>query len=268
MISISFQIDNKLHTSPKSWQDVKFGYYLDYFEKVGRKEPKELIDFIQGYHKALSELDEGLSDRDREAQGLRLFSSEWAAMSWQDRWSCYCFFALDVGYWCKADPKIIIKGLSTDDLTATYWGLQVQMNPDNATIDKDYTGFELKGVEYLLPKTHMIGSTVGEFADAAYFQEQMSNVKGGNWGAMLDVMTVICRPKNETYNDNEAFRNKRKALFKQLPMSDVINVAFFLLRLNETLNSNLMIYMAAEELQQQQRKSSANATGGHQLFTK
>lgn len=261
MISIKFTIDDKLHASPESWRSVKFGKYLDYSEKVGKHEPYELTSFIKDYHELVKDLEKTLTQEEREAEGLRLFHKLWSGMEWRDIAICHHFFALDVAFWCDVDQETIMQ-LDCKDLESAYWALQVQMNPDNATIDKDYTGFALNSVEYVLPKKHMVGSTVDEFADAAYFQEEMQNVKGGNWAAMLNVMTVICRPKSEKYNDNEAFREKRKELFKELPMSDVINVAFFLLRLNDTLSNNLVIYTAAQEVQQQRQRLLASGTDG------
>ena len=154
--------------------------------------------------------------------------------------------------------------LSPEDLEAAFWALQVQLNPNNAKIDKDYTGFEIKGIEYLVPKEHMQGSTVEEFADSAYFQEQAQRVKGGDWLAVLDVMTVLCRPKGEKYNDNEAFREARKELFKELPMSDVINVAFFLQRLNSSLSQTLAIYTVREEIKAQRQSILMSGTDGLQ----
>ena len=268
MINIKFQIDDNLHTSPTSWGAVPFSRYLQYFEDVAPHEPQQLKDFIQGHHEAIAELDEGLTQERREAEALRLFNYSWQQIVWTGRLECLSFMALEVGFWCNALPSIIKRDLSIEDLESAYWALQVQMNPDNAKVSEEYTGFEIKGVEYLLPKKHMIGSTVEEYADASYFQESMDSYKGGNWGAMLDVMTVLCRPKGETYNDNEAFRNKRKELFKDLPMSDVINVAFFLLRLSETLRTSLAIYTAQQEVQALQPKSLMPATGGQMSFTK
>lgn len=264
MINIKFKIDDTLHTSPTSWGAVPFSRFLQYFEDVAPNEPQQLIDFMQEYYKQIGELEE----EQREEKALRVFTELWDSVEWRKKVVIYGFMALEVGFWCNADPKLILNDLDPKELESAFWALQVQMNPDNATVDENYTGFEVKGVEYLLPKKHMVGSTVDEYADASYFQEKMNEYTGGNWGAMLDVMTVICRPKGETYNDDETFRNKRKELFKDLPMSDVINVAFFLHRLNETLSNNLVIYTMQQELQASKRKSLTSVTGGQMSSTK
>lgn len=262
MISVKLTIDDVVYSSPSSWKDVTFEKLMQNLDEITSKEPPQLIDFINKHNEALSNLSDDLTDKEREEEATKLFVDAWETMPWRLKIGCYWFFALEVGFWCGVDPKLIQKELPKEHLEAAYWALQVQMNPNNSDIDENYTGFEANGIEYLLPKKHMEGATVEEFADAAYFQEAMQGVKGGNWRSMLDVMTVICRPKGETYNDNEAHRNKRKEIFKKLPMYDVINVAFFLLRLNKTLNDNLAIYTAMAEVQVQRQKLLASGTDG------
>lgn len=264
MISIKITIDGTVHSSPNSWQDVSTKRFLRYFKEVGNKEPQQLKDFVEAHMVAISELDEELTQTEREEQAIKLFADRWEDMEWRKKSACYSFFALDVGYWCGVDAKLIQSSVHRDSIFNAYWALQSQMNPNNASIDKDYTGFEIKGIEYLVPKEHMQDSTVEEFADSAYFQEQAQRVKGGDWLAVLDVMTVLCRPKGEKYNDNEAFREARKELFKELSMSHVINVAFFLQRLNSSLSQTLAIYTVSEEVKAQKQSILMSGTDGRQ----
>jgi hypothetical protein len=264
MIDIYFHIDDVKHTAPKSWQDVTFDRFLAYFDKVAAHEPQILKDFIVAHGKVIGELSEALTDEQLNREAERLFMERWNRLWDKEQIECYNYFALDVAYWCGVTPEQIKEGLDKDTLFAAYWALQVQMNPDNAEVNEDYAGFELKGVEYLVPTKHMVGSTVEEFSDAAQFQEDMSHLKAGNWRSMLDVMTVLCRPKGELYNDDKLFRATRKNLFKALPMTDVVNVAFFLLKLNEQLKVNLVIYTAQQELARMQHRNLATATDGLQ----
>jgi hypothetical protein len=264
MIGIYFYIGDKKHTAPKSWQDVTFNKFLSYLDKVADKEPQVLQDFQNAHNRAVEKASDKLEGQELQDKAVRLFADRWEAMNWKDKKTCYDFFAIDVSFWCGVSAEQITTALDKDTLFNAFWALQVQMNPDNSEIDENYTGFAIKGAEYLLPKKHMEGSTVEEFADAAQFQENMTHLKGGNWRAMLDVMTVLCRPKGELYNDDEMFRQTRKNLFKTLPMTDVINVAFFLLRLNDTLKSNLAIYTAQQEIQRIKHSNLANGTDGLQ----
>ncbi|OED34699.1 hypothetical protein AB832_06920 [Flavobacteriaceae bacterium (ex Bugula neritina AB1)] len=262
MISIHFYIDDQKHEAPKSWSDVTFDKFLRYFDKVAAHEPEVLKKFIEKHYEAISGLEEGLNQEEKEAQAQALFMERWNALSWKEQKECYDFFALDVSYWCNVSAKDLQTSLDKDVLFAAFWALQVQMNPDNAKVNEDYTGFAIDGVEYLLPAKHMEGSTVEEFSSAAQFQENMNHLKGGHWRSMLDVMTVLCRPKGELYNYDKMFVATRKNLFRRLPMTDVINVAFFLLRLNDTLKNTLLIYTAQQELERTNKKSLAIATDG------
>ena len=264
MIDIYFLIDDVKHEAPKSWQDVTFDYFLKYFDEIAPHEPDVLKEFIKAHGESIFALSEKLTQEQKEQEAQRLFLERWNDLSSQQQIECYNFFALDVAFWCGVSAAQIKEGLDKDTLFAAYWALQYQMNPDNAEVNEEYTGFELKGVEYLVPSKHMIGSTVEEFSSAAQYQEDMNHLKAGNWRSMLDVMTVLCRPKGELYNSDKLFTATRKNLFRTLPMTDVINVAFFLLKLNEQLKITLAIYTTQQELSRMQPKSSVIATDGQQ----
>lgn len=260
---ISIIIDNETKQSPASWDKITFERFLSYFDKVASKEPKELTAFVSEHFEAIAEIDEKLSQRQKETVANRLFTERWLRIWDKDKAPIYKYFALEVGFWCGVDDKLILEQVPLETLEAAFWSIQYEMNPDNATINKDYTGFEIGGIEYLCPPKHMAGSTAIEFIAAAQYQHFNAKVQGGQWKAMLDVLVVLCRPKGESYDgNNTALTNRRKELFKQLPMTDVINVAFFLHRLNDSLKTNLAIYTAKEELARLQAKSLARTTDG------
>ena len=260
---ISIRIDNEIKQSPASWDKISFERFLSYFDKVASQEPKELTTFVSEHFEAISEIDETLSQRQKETVANKLFTERWGRIWDKDKAPIYKYFALEVGFWCGVDDKLILEQVPLETLEAAFWSIQYEMNPDNATIDKDYTGFELGGVEYLCPPKHMVGSTAIEFIAAAQYQHFNTKVQGGQWKAMIDVLVVLCRPKGESYDgDNAMLIKQRKELFKQLPMTDVINVAFFLHRLNDSLKANLAIYTAQEELALSQAKLLAKTTDG------
>jgi len=84
----------------------------------------------------------------------------------------------------------------------------------------------------------------------------------GQWLAMLDVMVVLCRPSGEVYEYNENKHNQRKNWFRALKMDIVANVSFFLLKLNSTLQNNLLIYGFQVALQQKEAKKSLEIMDG------
>jgi len=66
------------------------------------------------------------------------------------------------------------------------------------------------------------------------------------------VMVVLCRPSGEVYEYNENKHNQRKNWFRALKMDIVANVSFFLLKLNSTLQNNLLIYGFQAELERRE----------------
>ena len=191
-----------------------------------------------------------------------MFKARWAEMPLFEKSLCHVFFSVDVGYWCDIEPELIQEAMNLDQLEGTFWMLQYEMNPANAEVNEDFTGFEVKGIEYLLPKQHMTSSTVLEFAESAQFQTAMKGVEGGEYKAMADVMCVLCRPKGEKYSYSKIRHNNRKKIFLGTTMDNVINTAFFLLRLNETLRDNLLIYTLVGEKENLEAKILKTDTDG------
>jgi len=106
--------------------------------------------------------------------------------------------------------------------------------------------YEFQGTRYVLPEKFMKNSTVIEFAESAQYQAHMNEVKNGDWKSLLDVCAVLLRPEGAKY-DEEGY-STRKELFKQLPMSTALDVAFFLIRSKGLLDSSFLIYIQARTL--------------------
>jgi hypothetical protein len=120
----------------------------------------------------------------------------------------------------------------------------------------------MEGVLYIPPSKHMQKSTVVEFAESAQFQANMADLEDGLWRSMEDVMVVLCRPEGEAYEYSEVRHNRRKRLFRKTTMDNVINTAFFLLRLNKKLNIDLLIYTMEVELETKRAETLARSTDG------
>ena len=186
-----------------------------------------------------------------------LFEAENLAEAWnnyndKDKLICYKFFALSVGFWCGLPAEEIKESMNIEQLESAFFTIEIDLA--NMKNDDTFTGFEIKGKRYILPAENMEGSTVSEFAEASQFQENLSEVEGGEWLSMLDVMVVLCRPEGEKYSYDKNRHELRKKLFKGLSMDKVINSAFFLLRLNVELQNNLLIYSMLQEIAQKQEK--------------
>ncbi|MHC4316404.1 MAG: hypothetical protein ACYSW3_28510 [Planctomycetota bacterium] len=237
---VKFTLDNVEYQTPSSWHEVEFGKFLDYLSEVTPLTPEALIEVMNSED----------------------LSTTWSALTKKNRKKCYDFFALSVGFWCDIDAKKIKSSMNLVQLENAFWTIQIDLSLDNLTFDEEFTGFEIGKKEYLLPKKHMEGSTVVEFAEAAQFQEKQEDLENGQWLAMLDVMVVLCRPKGEVYEYIEQRHNVRKKQFRKLKMDIVANVSFFLLKLNSILKTNLLIYGLGQELSaKEQRKYQKTMDG-------
>lgn len=101
--------------------------------------------------------------------------------------------------------------------------------------DYEFTGrktFTHEGTEYHLPASKQIGNdirpmanetaiTFTEMADLEIFSEQL---QGGKFEAMANIISILCRPEKEKYNENVSLQ--RVESFKALPMDIVWDVFF------------------------------------------
>lgn len=275
---VSFEINDKQYRTPEGWESVTFDKFLRNLEEVAPLKPIELTNFVDAHLKYLREAKEELLAKNKvsevsalsmrakqelEQLGSTNFSKTWGEMPLKEKSKCYDFFCIEIGFWCDIDSKVVKESfVNLEHLEATYWALFYEMNPDNAKIDEDFAGFDINGTLYIPPIKHMTESTVVEFMESAQFQENMKDIEGGNWLSMLDVMVVLCRPKGEPYEYVESKHEARKRLFRGVTMDNVINTAFFLLRLSGTLNLNLLIYTMEAELIQKELKVLESDTDG------
>jgi len=235
---ISFELNGKKYSSPKDWQNITFEKFLKYLSDIAPKTPEKLKELF-------------------EAENL---AETWSGYTDKDKLICYDFFALSVGFWCGLPAEEIKESMNIEQLESAFFTIEIDLA--NMQNDESFSGFEIKGKRYVLPAENMEGSTVSEFAEASQFQENFAEVEGGEWLSMLDVMVVLCRPEGEKYSYDKNTHNLRKKLFKGLSMDKVINTAFFLLRLNEELKHNLLIYSMLQEIAQRQEKQLKKLTVG------
>jgi len=256
-----FQIEDKQYQTP-SWSDILFSRFFEYLDNIDPKRPEPLDKFIKEHYEELSTLDDKLTPEEKEDLAVLMFKARWLAIPSSDKFKCYEYFCIDVGFWCGIEPDVIQEAMNLEQLEKVFWLLQYEMNPANAEVNEDFTGFEVGGVEYLLPKKHMTESTVLEFSESAQFQTRMKDVENGDYKAMADVMCVLCRPKGEKYSYSEIKHKRRRKLFLGTTMDNVINTSFFLLKLSETLPNNLLIYTLEGEKSKMEAKILRNGTAG------
>ena len=251
---VKFEIDGQQYSTKAGWHDVPFQMFMNYLSEVAPEEPEVLKDFVSSHLDFLQELDPELSEESKQIFAVENWEASWKKLGKKKQLKCYNFFSLDIGFWVGLDSEEIKQYLNKDQLAQAFWANQIVLNIGEAKPDPNFTGFKIGKKEYLLPQKHMEGSTVAEFADAAHFEEQVGELLQDRWEAILDLMVVICRPKGEKYDFNEITHKQRKNFFRKLNMDVLINIAFFLLRLNDTLKDNLLIYSLQQQLQLEEAK--------------
>jgi hypothetical protein len=218
---IKFDIKGIEYKTPENIKNISIGRFLRFINKVLCNCPPVLDTVYKIDPK---------KDTDQMLEN-------WNALNDLDRAECYKYFSLVVSFWTGAKLNDVKEYLSIDELTAAFWTVEILLG--NMTPDENFVGFDIDGIGYLLPSKHMEKNTVIEFAESAQFQDKVNDLKGGNYVAILDVMSVLCRPAGEVYNEEN--NEKRKKIFSKLSLDVAINVGFFLKRLNVGLIQTLAI---------------------------
>lgn len=220
-----FDLGGRSYNIPSKITAVKIGHYIKYLNTVFQSCPDELNE--------VCDLQEG-----------QTLKGNFEALPAAAQKKCYEYFIKVVSFWTKA-PESELKNLDLETLEFAFWGIEYLFGSFKPTAD--FTGFEVGGVEYLLPAEHMKKSTLIEFAEAAQYEENVKDLKAGNHIAILDNMAILCRPKGEQYDDTK--NAERKKIFYNLGLDVGLNVCFFLSKLNISLNHNLLIYSLLQEQQ-------------------
>jgi hypothetical protein len=213
-----FELYGNIYNIPQDITKVKIGRYIKYLNKIFQHCPDEL--------NAVCDLQEG--------ETLR---GKFDALPAQAQKKCYDYFVKVVSFWSGA-PEQKLKNLDLKTLELAFWGIEYLFGSYKP--NEEFAGFEVDGVEYLLPEKHMVQSTLIEFAEAAQYEENVKDLKAGNHIAILDNMAILCRPKGEQYDDKN--NEKRKKIFFNVGLDVGLNVCFFLTKLNVSLNQTLLIY--------------------------
>lgn len=122
-----------------------------------------------------------------------------------------------------------------------FWQIQ---NAYVSFTDQKQTVFEINGQNWTLPANDMAGSTFGEFAEAAQYEEYAADVASGQYTRMPYVMAVLLRPVGEVFDPerHDEIVEERAEIMRNRSMSTVYQVAFFLTGLKRQLEADLAIY--------------------------
>ena len=252
-MAVIFKFLEEEKSYPQSLSDITFQQFIDYLEKILPRKPVVLQNLEQAFvdeNILKDELIKVQASREKgKAKRLEELNEEIKAAS-ENRVKSLAemsnlVFARDVlpymaevvSFFCQIPYDMIMgishpegKGMDPTNLESLYWLIcsAMEIRAEDYKYQKEY---EFNDRLYLLPDRYMEKSTVIEFMESAQLQAAMEKVQNGYFHSMLDVCSVLLKRKKERYSDAVYERNKKE--FRVLPMSVVVQVAFFLLKRNE-----------------------------------
>lgn len=228
-----FVIEGIEYETPKTLEDINIGKFVKFLTKIMQHIPEELEQVYK-----------------TDPEKNQTIMGNWEALEKVGKLKCYDYFAKVVSFWSGALEYDLRNYLSLEELILAFWDIEITLSKIEP--DKNFTGFEIDGIEYLMPSKFMSENTFIEFAESAQFEAELNDLKGGSYISILNIMAVLCRPFGEVYDDKN--NKERKKLFSTLSMGIAINVAFFFRKLRSILNDNLLIYTLREYKKIQDQK--------------
>jgi hypothetical protein len=242
-------------TFPDSLDDITLQTYIDYVQLTEPTKPKELAE--------IERLSQEMNDAEGEqeiAKAQDEFDAATAAITDKIMYKkIYPFYARVVAHFADGLTEEVIlggkkqgDGMNLGNLTYLYHNIVKMLNnpPEPvyspAIVDKD-------GETWYLPQRYMEKAKLIEFAEASQFEENMQNLKEGNWLALPKIMCVLVRKGGELYSDKLL---KREQMFLGWSLQKCLQVAFFLLKRSETSLLNLKVYTAAQDLTRLKQESN------------
>jgi hypothetical protein len=253
MITFSISNGDKFNY-PYTLEDITLQQYIDFITLVEPTKPKVLKDIDLANEKINQANDKAdtkeLDKAQKELDDLIKKSLDDLVISKY----VHPYYARVVSFFSNLDEAYILgkgdsEGMNVSNLTYLY--LHV-INLLNDLPEVEYTPvIEVNDELWYLPTQYMKDSTVIEFAESSQFQHLMKNVEAGEWKAMVKIMCVLVRKKDEKYTESLL---KRESQFLQWNLLNVWKVAFFLLRHSEKSQINSAIYTNIQRLTKLKRE--------------
>ena len=148
---VKFEFQDKQY-SLSSWADVKLSTFIDYIERLYPNQPEPIKNILAADTNAAMNVVRNNWTSQEELEAL-FFMTEMVAL----------FFDIPVDKLKVAMTRAVVE--------MAYWGIESILS--SMPEDPNFTGFEIDGVEYLLPSKFMQDSTFIEFAEAAQYQQNL-----------------------------------------------------------------------------------------------
>jgi hypothetical protein len=209
---------------PQNAREITCRQIIDFQDKVESKKPETLKDY------------EATEESERAA-----FIADIESGEIEKRWTG--FYMRELMYWCNIPSNVIghvpVKRDDGNDLA----GLRAILSNAFKVEPETLSGFKYKGERFFLPAApvnlidpnttdFLRGATLGEFATATELYRAYSSMLDGSCLALLNVIAVLCRKKNEVLpslpDEQSDWIQERIEHLKDLDFNTAMNVGFFL----------------------------------------
>ncbi len=216
--------ESKQFSVESSIDEITLIRFVNFKETVDVNKPQSLLDY---------------EEADEEERKELLFST---GMEEIIKWNDY--FVSFVQYWLKM-PDEWVSNLSEEQINFLYKLV------NDCFLAFDYvqkTSFTFKGENYYYPneslnpfvnqKEYFKGNRVIDAVESLQFEMFAEQLGKSKWKVLPNIIAVLCKHKDEELPLKSLAREKwiaeRSKLFEELPVSEALNVAFFLLRRKNT----------------------------------
>lgn len=203
----------------ESLSEVTLKRFVDFKETVEANKPKSLSDY-----------EECAADK-REAMVATIELKEF------DKWQDY--FVEFAKYWAKIPDEFAVE-LREEEITFLYSHINKALV--QFYFDENKKSFKHNGIEYQYPeaplnpfynkKEYMKGNRLIDTITAMQFDMFATQLGKSQWNVLPKIIAIICKKKGEEMPLNSVSREKwiaeRSKLFDSLPLTEALNVAFFL----------------------------------------
>lgn len=216
---VDFTIGDKKYSYKGLLRDITLKEFVGYCEI---KKPQSVID-----EKKIEELtSEELIER-----------AEWSAKV--------------VSYWTGV-PVDVLKKTNVEDVYNLLNVILGVFTQEVESVDR----FTIKGQEFLFPKSLLMGTTFGEFADASVIEKESGLLEQGNYQSAAKIMAIYCRKAGEEYVGE--LIEERSKLFLELPLPVVFAFCAFFFELKVISIQNTAIYSLQMQLRDKKRLELLN----------
>tara|TARA_R110000824_G_scaffold266158_2_gene455172 strand:- start:198 stop:884 length:687 start_codon:yes stop_codon:yes gene_type:complete len=208
---------------PDSWLDVTFNDFLAFSRIIKAQKTEE-------------ELKELYKDDTEEVQTLQI---SLANINFNTKIACF---------WTgMTEQEISLCSLEeVEEIMKNMQFLNEQYHP--IALDK----FTFRDETYYLPNLNMEGENFGTYIEAEQVEINNQKIENGNLDILPKQMAILCKKEGEVKGlvDDDLI-DKREALFKEIDMATVWDVAFFLFRHESTLMTVFLTSLRKEEMRKQ-----------------